>query len=297
MADESTVKPTRGQTFVRRLCSSLFLYSVLMAGLFAPNETVRLVAFGGIMALLGAVALIEYFQMAAKRELAPFSTLGGAAGVGLIGLTFWALAIRNDVALAAEVELAFLICLIPSLGICHLCAANNERGMAAVASTLFGVVYVAVLLNVLQKIRFFPDLDGAWWLLYFIIVSKMSDTGAYCTGQLIGKKKMIPRVSPGKTWEGFVGGIVFSIAASWAFLHFAGEHFAGFTLAQALVLGALLGVGSVAGDLVESLMKREAGVKDSSGFFPGVGGVLDLLDSLLFNAPLMYLFLKYGLTP
>jgi phosphatidate cytidylyltransferase len=69
----------------------------------------------------------------------------------------------------------------------------------------------------------------------------------------------------------------------------------GFTLAQALTLGALLGVGSVAGDLVESLMKREAGLKDSGGFFPGVGGMLDLLDSLLFNAPLMYLFLKYGL--
>ena len=266
-----------------------------MAGLFAPNEKIKLAAFGGIMALLGAVALVEYFQMARKRELAPFVTLGTATGVGLIGLVFWALAICGDAVLAGEVEIAFLICLIPALGICQLCAAENERGMAAIASTLFGVFYVAILLNVLQKIRYFPELDGAWWLLYFIVVSKMSDTGAYCTGSLIGKNKMIPRVSPGKTWEGFVGGIVFSIASSWAFLHFAGGHFSGFTLVQALVLGALLGVGSVVGDLVESLMKREAGLKDSGGFFPGVGGVLDLLDSLLFNAPLMYLFLKYGL--
>jgi len=295
MANDTAVKLSKEQTFVRRLCSSLFLYGVLMAGLFAPNEKIKLVAFGGIMVLLGAVALVEYFQMARKRELAPFVTLGTATGVGLIGLVFWALAIRGDAVLAGEVEIAFLICLIPVLGICQLCAADNERGMAAIASTLFGVFYVAILLNVLQKIRYFPDIDGAWWLLFFIVVSKMSDTGAYCMGSLIGKNKMIPRVSPGKTWEGFVGGIVFSIASSWAFLHFAGAHFSGFTLAQALVLGALLGVGSVVGDLVESLMKREAGLKDSGGFFPGVGGVLDLLDSLLFNAPLMYLFLKYGL--
>ena len=295
MANDTAVKLSKGQTFMRRLGSSLFLYGVLMAGLFAPNEKTQLAAFGAIMVLLGAVALVEYFQMARKRELAPFVTLGTAAGVGLIGLVFWALAIRDDVVMAREVEIAFLICLIPALGICQLCAADNERGMAAVASTLFGVFYVAILLNVLQKIRYFPDLDGAWWLLYFIVVSKMSDTGAYCTGSLIGKNKMIPRVSPGKTWEGFVGGIVFSIGSSWAFFCFAGEHFGGFTLAQAIVLGALLGVGSVIGDLVESLMKREAGLKDSGGFFPGVGGVLDLLDSLLFNAPLMYLFLKYGL--
>ena len=295
MANDTAVKLSKGQTFVRRLCSSLFLYGVLMAGLFAPNEKIKLVAFGGIMVLLGAVAFVEYFQMARKRELAPIVTLGTATGVGSIGLVFWALAIRGDAVLAGEVEIAFLITLIPALGICQLCAADNERGMAAIASTLFGVFYVAILLNVLQKIRYFPDLDGAWWLLYFIVVSKMSDTGAYCTGSLIGKNKMIPRVSPGKTWEGFVGGIVFSVVSSWAFLHFAGGHFSGFTLAQALVLGALLGVGSVVGDLVESLMKREAGLKDSGGFFPGVGGVLDLLDSLLFNAPLMYLFLKYGL--
>lgn len=295
MAEDTEVKLSKGQTFVRRLCSSLFLYGVLMAGLFAPNDTVKLVAFGGIMALLGGVALLEFFGMAQKRDLHPFTTMGTATGVGLIAMVFWTLAVRNDAGLAGEIEFAFLICLIPAVGLCQLCASDNERGLASVASTLFGVLYVALLLNVLQKIRFFPDLDGAWWLLYFIVVSKMSDTGAYCTGSLIGKHKMIPRVSPGKTWEGFAGGILFSIASSWAFLHFAGDHFAGFTLPQALALGALLGVGSVAGDLVESLIKREAGVKDSGGFFPGVGGMLDLLDSLLFNAPFMYLFLKYGL--
>ncbi len=143
-------------------------------------------------------------------------------------------------------------------------------------------------------IRYFNG-EGHWWLLYFIVVSKMSDTGAYCVDSLIGKHKMIPRVSPGKTWEGFAGGIAFSILSSWAFFSFANSHFAGMTFVWAIALGAVLGVGSVLGDLIESLMKREADVKDSGSFFPGIGGILDLLDSLLFNAPIMYLVLKYGL--
>jgi len=129
--------------------------------------------------------------------------------------------------------------------------------------------------------------------LFFIIVSKMSDTGAYCIGSLIGKSKMIPSVSPGKTWEGFVGGIIFSVISAWIFHYFAGGHFASMPLSHALILAGLLGVGSVTGDLVESLFKRQADMKDSGQFFPGVGGILDLLDSLLFNAPIMYIYLKY----
>jgi phosphatidate cytidylyltransferase len=123
----------------------------------------------------------------------------------------------------------------------------------------------------------------------------MSDTGAYFVGSLIGKHKMVPRISPGKTWEGFTGGIAFSVLASLVFFWFGPEHFQKMTIDWALGLGAVLGVGSVVGDLIESMMKRAADVKDSGNFLPGIGGTLDLLDSLLFNAPLMYLFLKYGL--
>ena len=294
MAVGGEAKPSKAKVFAQRLGSTAFLYGVLLVGLFAQNETLSRVAFCGIITLLGALALLEFFNMAEKRSLAPFKLIGIGAGVGLILAVFWSLAIREDAGLAVNIEFAALICLVPILGICQLFAPKSKGSIAPMASTLFGIIYVALLLSILQMIRYFDD-QGHWWLLYFIVVSKMSDTGAYCVGSLIGKHRMIPRVSPGKTWEGFAGGIAFSILSSWAFFSFANSHFAGMTFEWAIALGAVLGVGSVLGDLIESLMKREADVKDSGNFFPGIGGILDLLDSLLFNAPIMYLALKYGL--
>jgi phosphatidate cytidylyltransferase len=107
---------------------------------------------------------------------------------------------------------------------------------------------------------------------------------------------MSPRISPAKTWEGFAGAIVVSTAASVLFAYLAGDKLIGMTLGHAVILGVILSAAAVLGDLIESLFKREAGVKDSGHYFPGIGGILDLLDSLLFNAPLMYLYLRHVLT-
>jgi phosphatidate cytidylyltransferase len=104
---------------------------------------------------------------------------------------------------------------------------------------------------------------------------------------------MIPRISPGKTWEGFGGAIVVSTLASVLFAHFAASKMPEMKLVHAICLGVILSTAAVVGDLIESIFKREAGVKDSGNFFPGIGGILDLLDSLLFNAPLMYLYLRH----
>src|SRR5262249_15412438 len=126
--------------------------------------------------------------------------------------------------------------------------------------------------------------------------------GAYCVGSLIGKHKMIPRISPNKTWEGFGGAILFSTVGSLIFGQAADGHLAtsvyprGMPWSHAVGLGVLLGVAAVVGGLIGALFKREAGVKDSGRFFPGIGGILDLVDSLLFNAPLMYVYLRHVLT-
>ena len=297
MPKTEEVKLTKSQVLVRRLCSSFFLYGILLLGLFGVGQ-ISLLAFGFVIIISGLVGVSELYNMAEKCGHSPFKNIGLIFSGALFGGVFWALAFKADIALAQELELLVLLFIVPILGISQLRAYSKGCGsIVPLASTVFGVVYVALLLNLLQKIRYFPgDIksdDGNWWLLFFILVSKMSDTGAYCTGQLIGKTKMIPRVSPGKTWEGFAGGIVFSVITACLFQQFAGDHFSSMPLVHALVLGVLLGVGSVIGDLVESLIKREAGVKDSGKFFPGIGGVLDLLDSLLFNAPIMYIYLKY----
>jgi phosphatidate cytidylyltransferase len=107
---------------------------------------------------------------------------------------------------------------------------------------------------------------------------------------------MIPRISPGKTWEGFGGAILVSTATSLVFTHCLGDKMPGMKPLHAVILGVVLSSTAVIGDLIESLFKREAGVKDSGKFFPGIGGILDLLDSLLFNAPIMYLYLRHILT-
>ena len=115
---------------------------------------------------------------------------------------------------------------------------------------------------------------------------------AYAVGSLIGRHKMIPRISPGKTWEGFGGAILVSTGASLLFTHLAGPRLAGMTMVHAIVLGVILSSAAVIGDLAESLIKREAGVKDSSAVLPGHGGALDLIDSFLFTAPLLYVYMR-----
>src|SRR6266704_213972 len=143
--------------------------------------------------------------------------------------------------------------------------------LLAIYTTLFGLMYVPWLLNFIQKINFFPGVQGHYFLLYFVLITKFSDTGAYSVGSLFGRHKMIPRISPGKTWEGFAGAILISMLASVLFVHFLGHKMPGMDWRHAIALGVILGTAAVVGDLIESLFKREAGVKDSGSLFPGIG--------------------------
>ncbi len=292
--------PSKGRVFLRRLASSVILWAVVLGALFSGNQLLSSYVFVALIGFLAVTGIIEFFGMVEKRGLVCFRNLGIAAGILLIVATFVqssGLFFKNvGPSRTNDFETSILIVFVLGLCIRQFLSRTNTAGILAISTTLFGLMYVPWLLNFIQKIHFFPGVEGSHYILYFILVTKFSDCGAYAVGSLIGRHKMIPRVSPGKTWEGFGGAIVVSTAASVIYFKLAGSHLAGMTLMHAVILGILLSVAAVVGDQIESIFKREAGLKDSGKLFPGIGGILDLLDSLLFNAPLMYLYLRHVLT-
>ena len=170
---------------------------------------------------------------------------------------------------------------------------ESPNPIADQAGTIMGFFYVPVLFGYVGLIDFMNTqrFDTSMAVLYLLAVTKFTDVGAYIVGKLIGKHKMIPKISPGKTWEGFFGGVLISTLLSVTLVHFV----PGLALLQGIhawILGILISLGSVIGDLAESVVKRDAHVKDSGHALPGIGGILDLIDSLLFTAPVLYLYLK-----
>lgn len=288
------------RTFARRLLSFVILWTILITALFSKNRLMSDAVFLVIILFLATTGLLEFYGLVEKRGLVCFKGWGLLGGFLLIVGTFLnltgVLGRSGSPARVNDFETSFLILFVLGLCLRQFFSKSNATGILAISTTLFGLMYVPWLLNFIQKINFFLGVDGHYYLLYFVVITKFSDTGAYLVGSMIGRHKMIPRISPGKTWEGFAGALAVSVLASWLFVYYFGERMRGMTWRHALILGLLLGLAAVVGDLIESIFKREAGIKDSGRFFPGIGGILDLLDSLLFNAPIMYLYLRHVLT-
>jgi phosphatidate cytidylyltransferase len=295
-ANQTESQPSKAAIFLRRALSAVVLWTVVLAALFSPYKLLSNYLFLAIMIWLTWAGLAEFYNLANRRGLAFFKGWGIASGILLTTTTFFVLSGSElRAAHLSHIETIFLALLVLALCLRQLFSSSNLAGLLAISTTLLGFLYVPWLLNFIQKIYFFPQINGRAYVFYFILVTKFSDMGAYITGSLFGRHKMFPRISPGKTWEGFAGAIIFSAAASLGFAHLARQQLEWLNPVHALILGTLLGSAAVLGDLVESLFKREASVKDSGQLFPGIGGILDLLDSLLFNAPLMYLYLRHVL--
>ena len=290
---------SKSTVLVRRLLSTIVLWGIILSALFSGNKLISDYVFLAIMMLLAGFGLAEFYGLASRRGLVCFGGWGIFGGLLLMVSTFVYLSgvVRPhlEAARANDFETSFLILFVLGLCVRQFLSRSNTTGLLAISVTLFGLMYVPWLLNFIQKINFFPNIRGQSYVLYFILVTKFSDVGAYVVGSMIGRHKMIPRISPNKTWEGFAGAILFSTIASLLCAYFAGSRLHGMTPTHALLLGVILSATAVIGDLIESVFKREAGVKDSGQLFPGIGGVLDLLDSLLFNAHLMYLYLRHVL--
>ena len=285
--------------FLRRLSSTLVLWTVILGTILMGWEIGIYLIISG----LGLIALWEFFTMLDVSKRPNFKLFG--MGCGLVMLTggyYWSQ--RNGPPSAYDFELAILMTFM--LGVFARQMFQKTRDpvpLETMAYTIFGLLYVVWLFSFVTKVVYIvprnPDhtIAGQFYLLYLLVVTKFSDMGAYVTGSLIGKHKLVPHISPAKTWEGFFGALAFSVAASIGLWKLLPEKLALLNMDHCIVLGLALGFAAIVGDLGESLIKRSANVKDSGTFLPGIGGSLDLIDSLLFTAPLLYFYLRLIVLP
>jgi len=198
----------------------------------------------------------------------------------------------------AAIAIAFIACAIGEMRRYE----KPGRVMVDLACSSLALIYVGVFISILWRLRFLGGAEfGLSGLLTLIIVVKMGDIGAYAVGRLIGRHKMAPILSPGKTWEGAVGAVAFATLGAWLSFKCVVPTLLPKADGVAFVAdpwvcnsyGVAIGVTGLIGDLAESLLKRDAGVKDSSRWMPGFGGVLDILDSILLSAPVAYLYWSF----
>lgn len=236
--------------------------------------------FTALVAVLVTIGLYEYYAIVRAREISP-ETIGGilsGAAVALSGAT-------GDPGLTSLL-LYWGVLLVASLHI-----VRGQHSVAGLASSAFGVFYVGWLGAHLLLLHN-EGARGPGLVTVLLVGVILTDTGAYLIGSLIGRHKMAPKVSPNKTWEGAVGGLVCTLVGMAVIygIHAVLEQHVlpDWTLRDYLRAGALLSVAAQIGDLAESCLKRDAGVKDSGALFPGHGGVLDRCDGFLFAAPMLY---------
>ena len=262
------------------------LFAAIILPLYIP-ETVWI--FVGFAVLALGAGLFEFYSLTKKMELK------ADAGIAYIGAAVFVFAFAVDAPTRAP---EFLI-LIAALFVIAVLTSQTFRFqkdftklLAGAGVTLLGVFYLAFLGGFLIATRVgFENVTGlsTKLLLFFFIVIFASDAGAYFVGKAIGKHKLVPKISPGKTWEGLFGGIAGAVGAA---AICSTTFFSDLPYKFSLPLAAVMAVVGVCGDLTESAIKRGAGAKDAATILPGHGGLLDRLDSLLFNAPILYYFAK-----
>lgn len=254
-----------------------------------------LAALLSVVAGLGAWELFRIARAAGHKPLDEFG-IAMAALVPLVVYAHHANVVRVPVSAAMVAVLLVLTIAIWARGV-------EGAPLGSTAVTVFGVIYTGAALSfgfALRYLEYAVDAKGGAALVALpLLLTWASDIGAYFVGRAIGGRKLIPKVSPGKTVAGAVGGLVATVIASWLLARYALPSVAQLSLstAGAIVLGIVVSVAAQVGDLAESLLKREAGVKDSSRIIPGHGGILDRFDSLLFVLPVSYLLLPALLIP
>jgi len=270
---------------MNRIITALILLPFLIASILIPWLQLLFVA---LAAAAMVFALYEFYVLAKKRDMKPDIGAGYLGAAALFTIFYFAEPGRDlDYSM---IQLAVLALTAGVLIAATLRGAPFDKIIASSGATILGVLYIVLFGGHLVAVRMgFEQKLSAHLLSFFFLVLMGADTGAYYTGRAIGKHKLAPNISPGKTWEGVAGGMLAALALA-TVAHF--WFFRELPLKWALPLAAVMMILGVLGDLSESALKRSARAKDAAKLLPGHGGVLDRLDSLLFNAPLIYYFAR-----
>ena len=277
----------------QRLTISFFGVIILLFSIsFAQHPLFR-----PIFVLLTATVICfsqwEYYNIAHGKGFTPLTKLGMLASIAFVfsdylGINYSSIAILPQIVLWITLIATFIYYFT-----------KGSDPFNNIALTMFGIIYLTVPLALVLNITyFFPSdhvQDGRWWLLYVLLITKITDTGAYFIGRKFGSSKMVPYISPKKTWEGSAGGLGTALLTSVVFFTFINSYYEtspiSLTYFQSIWVAGAISLLAQFGDLAESLLKRDVGVKDSS-HLPGLGGVLDMVDSVIFTCPFIYFFLK-----
>ena len=283
----------------RVLTAAILIPLVMLAVLRAPNWVFTL-----LVALVALLALSEYFEIVAGYGVEPFRFLGYLITLTMYAVAFWA-AISTEPPSAVTVlsALIFLFCFSPFVLLCAaMPRADLRSGLPAACFSYLGIVYVGFSLLTLVFLRMMPA--GWFFVLFTFFVVWAGDTFAYYVGRAFGRIPFARRISPKKTWEGALASVLGSVIFALLLTRFATHIAAGLTRVHLLaspvsfaptplwlvaIIALCLNMAAQLGDLLESLMKRGAGVKDSGRLLPGHGGILDRIDALLFASPVALL--------
>lgn len=258
---------------VKRIVSSAIVIPIVIASILIDWVCALVVT------LFIIVGLYEFFTMLEHKGINIYKYFG--IGMG----TIIPLSILFRFELTKTWELLFAILSLLFLILMQFRRRENSGVIVGISVTIFGILYVSWFFSFLIKIRYLPH--GLGLLAAVLLTTKLGDIGAYLVGTRFGKRPLIPHISPKKSIEGAVGGLIFSILAA-----LASRSFIILPYLHLIFIGIFLGVLGQLGDLSESLMKRDCQVKDSGTIFPGLGGVLDVIDSLIFTAPAFYFYMS-----
>ena len=266
--------------------------AVLLA--IVAGASLSIYSYALLLFAIMVIGLVEFYKMARHNGSKPQFITGIATGIILfIGLALPAIGVQNKSFEGIEILMAMTIIsislVIPICMVIELFKVS-QTPMSNIATTILGIVYVTLPLSLMMYIPLF--LGGntwqPWYFLFYLFIVWANDVFAYLVGITMGKHRLCERISPKKSWEGFFGGIIGAIGVGAL-----GAYFLDGRYEIWIALAAIIAITGVLGDLVESMFKREAGVKDSGNIMPGHGGVLDRFDALLISAPFAFIFLLF----